>query len=101
MEDEDPLAQGSGRMSGKEPRGVSVGMGQGSWEGLVGRAWTEGKGELKGVLRARASRGGLRTEVRLSVEVQQTGSSEDVLVLVFGLLCVCVCVSLIVCLRRG
>ena len=28
MEDEDPLAHGSGRMSGKEPRGVSVGMGQ-------------------------------------------------------------------------
>lgn len=38
MEDEDPLAHGSGRMSGKEPRGVRVGMGQGSWEGLVGSA---------------------------------------------------------------
>ena len=35
------------------------------------------------MLRARASRGGLRTEVRLSVEVQQTGSSEVVFVLVF------------------
>ena len=51
------------------------------------------------MLRARASRGGLRTEVRLSVEVQQTGSSEVVFVLVFGLLCVFV--RLIVCLRRG
>ena len=51
-------------MSGKEPRGVRVGMGQ-------------------------AEQGG--TEVRLSAEFQQTGSSEDVLVLVFGLLCVCVC----------
>lgn len=38
VEDEDPLAHGSGRMSGKEPRGVPVGMGQGSWEGLVGSA---------------------------------------------------------------
>ena len=49
------------------------------------------------MLRARASRGG--TEVRLSVEFQQTGSSEVFFVVVFGLLCVFV--RLIVCLRRG
>ena len=99
MEDEDPLANGSGRMSGKEPRGVSVGMGQGSWEWAraAGSCLNRGEGRAEGSAEGQGEQGG--TEVRLSVEFQQTGSSEVFFVLVFGLLCVFV--PLIVCLRRG
>ena len=48
-----------------------------------------GEGGAEGSAEGQGEQGG--TEVRLSAELQQTGSSEDVLVLVFGLLCVCVC----------
>ena len=75
----------------------SCGNGPGQLGGACGSCLNRGEGRAEGSAEGQGEQGG--TEVRLSVEFQQTGSSEVFFVVVFGLLCVFV--RLIVCLRRG
>ncbi|XP_047622059.1 spidroin-1-like [Phacochoerus africanus] len=61
VEDEDPLENVSGRMSGKEPGGVSVGMCQGSWGGgACGECLNRGGGRAEGSAEGQGEQGGLR-----------------------------------------